>query len=482
MFAPSDDTVEAVREWIVGAGGIHPHRITHTDNKAWLAFDVTVQEAESMLHAEFHEYEHAAVAGETFAACDQYHLPKKIQEHVDFVYPGVKAVKLPTGLKKRRDEQKKKRGFGKPTSMQPPKIRPAPKIMPLLNETANCDSVITPICIQALYGIPPPDPNSKVDPSNTLGIFEEGDTYAQGDLDLFFANFTPQIPLGTHPIPNFVDGAVAPVPIHQSGGESMLDFELVYPLIYPQTVTLYQTDDSFYADGGSANATGIFNTFLDALDGSYCNYTAFGETGNDPVLDPVYPDPNPGGYKGALQCGVYTPAKVISISYGEQEQDLPAYYQQRQCNEFLKLGLQGTSIFVASGDTGVGGLPGDGARNGCLGANATIFSPTQPNSCPWLTNVGATKVYPGRTVYEPESAALDVSSDPIFDFSSGGGFSNIFEIPDYQAGAIDSYFKKHDPPYSYYVGGENLGANGGIYNRAGRGIPGKSAPRLYSSH
>lgn len=121
-------------------------------------------------------------------------------------------------------------------------------------------------------------------------------------------------------------------------------------------------------------------------------------------------------------CGVYKPTNVLTISYGEQESDLPAYYQQRQCNEFLKLGLQGVSIFVASGDTGVGGypggLPGEGPLYGCLGPDDTVFSPTQPNSCPWLTNVGATKVYEGKTVFEPESAVLD--EDPGFNYSSGG--------------------------------------------------------------
>lgn len=116
--------------------------------------------------------------------------------------------------------------------------------------------------------------------------------------------------------------------------------------------------------------------------------------------------------------------------------------------EFLKLGLQGVSIFVASGDTGVGGIPGDGAANGCVSLmthsptrlrsltldlqlrNGTVFSPTQPNSCPWLTNVGATKVYPGKTVFEPESAVVDPAGHPYRGaFSSGGGFSNIFGIP-----------------------------------------------------
>lgn len=86
-------------------------------------------------------------------------------------------------------------------------------------------------------------------------------------------------------------------------------------------------------------------------------------------------------------CGTYKPTNVISVSYGGQEADLPAYYQERQCNEFMKLGLQGHSIFYASGDNGVAGPPGDDSANGCLGKDSTIFSPAWPNSCPYLSNV-----------------------------------------------------------------------------------------------
>lgn len=39
-----------------------------------------------------------------------------------------------------------------------------------------------------------------------------------------------------------------------------------YSLIYPQTVTLYQTDDQIYEPEEVAT-TNLFNTFLDALDG-----------------------------------------------------------------------------------------------------------------------------------------------------------------------------------------------------------------------
>ena len=48
----------------------------------------------------------------------------------------------------------------------------------------------------------------------------------------------------------------------------------------------------------------IIKDFLDSIDGSYCTYSAFGETGNCDVeecADPVYPDPNPAGYQGQLE-------------------------------------------------------------------------------------------------------------------------------------------------------------------------------------
>lgn len=158
------------------------------------------------------------------------------------------------------------------------------------SQLATCDVAITPACIQALYQFEPQSPHAKVSPTNSMGIFEDGDFYSQEDLNLFFANFTKYIPAGTHPRPQFVDGAEAPVAVADAGGESDLDFELAYPIIYPQTTTLYQVDDLFYSNNPNNTASGIFNTFFDAIDGSYCTYSAFGEKGNDPNLDPVYPD------------------------------------------------------------------------------------------------------------------------------------------------------------------------------------------------
>ncbi|GAM86978.1 hypothetical protein ANO11243_049990 [Dothideomycetidae sp. 11243] len=472
-FQPSDEAVNAVRDWLVNTGGIDKARVTHSDNKAWLAFDATADEAEKLLHTKFHYYEHKNT-GATYLACDEYHVPTAVQAHIDYITPGVKGVKVTPG--------EKTRGLRRGASHAPTHSKVD------VNSLKTCDQAITPACIRALYSFKELPGNYDVCPSNALGVFEEGDYYAQEDLDLFFANYTlgsHKIPSGTHPTLHSIDGGEAPVPVAEAGGESDLDFELAYPIVYPQSITLFQTDDAYYASSqNTSNVTvsfdapgsGFFNTFFDAIDGSYCTSCADGECGND-AIDPVYPDQHPGGYTGALQCGVFKPTNVLSVSYGEQERDLPVYYQQRQCTEFLKLGLQGVSIFFASGDDGVAGPPGDGSDNGCLGHDSTIFSPADPNSCPWLTNVGATKVYPGKTVKDPESAANDPAGQPYSEpFASGGGFSNIYPRPDYQKNAVAAYFANYNPPYAYYTNGSYTNGTftpntAGLYNRNGRGYP-----------
>lgn len=227
-FQPSKKTVDSVLDWLVDLGGISRGRITHSDNKGWLAFDATAWEVEKLLHTEFNELEHT-LTGNAVVACDAYHVPKSIQDHIDYVTPGVKGVNIPasSSIQKRREGKP-----GKPYGGLPPKKRPMPH-MPSKNNSdlANCDIAITPACIRALYHFDAPNPNEQVSSNNSMGIFEDGDFYSQEDLNLFFANFTSYIPAGTHPIPNFVDGAEAPVPVTDAGGESDLDFELAYPIM-----------------------------------------------------------------------------------------------------------------------------------------------------------------------------------------------------------------------------------------------------------
>ncbi|GAB1208348.1 hypothetical protein APSETT445_007096 [Aspergillus pseudonomiae] len=58
-------------------------------------------------------------------------------------------------------------------------------------------------------------------------------------------------------------------------------------------------------------------------------------------------------------------------------------------------------------------------------------------------------------------------------FPSGGGFSNIYQRPDYQNAAVEEYFNTAQLSYPYYesVDNSSFAANGGIYNRIGRAYP-----------
>ena len=61
-FQPSSETVETVKEWLKSAG-IPLSTVTHSDNKAWLAFHAPASKMEELLHTEYHEYEDTISGG-----------------------------------------------------------------------------------------------------------------------------------------------------------------------------------------------------------------------------------------------------------------------------------------------------------------------------------------------------------------------------------------------------------------------------------
>ena len=119
------------------------------------------------------------------------------------------------------------------------------------------------------------------------------------------------------------------------------------------------------------------------------------------------------------------------------------------------------SVLYASGDSGASGIDnqccvnpscaGGDLQNGTLGG---AFNPQFAASCPWVTAVGATLVNPGSNVSDPEFATN----------FSGGGFSNVFSIPDYQKTAVSNYLTNYNPGY-----------NSSQFNSNGRAYPDISA-------
>jgi len=144
------------------------------------------------------------------------------------------------------------------------------------------------------------------------------------------------------------------------------------------------------------------------------------------------------------------PPLVHSVSYGNDEkQQSGGAYMDSVNTAFMKAGTMGLSILFASGDQGVCG------REGC-GFLRKRFKPDFPGGSPFHTSVGGTD-FAVKSVIGEEKAWSD----------GGGGFSDHFDIPPYQAEAVAHFKNVSDaagllPPQK-------------MWNNTGRGYPDVSA-------
>ncbi|KAH9978694.1 subtilisin-like protein [Lactifluus volemus] len=394
-FAPSKASISTVKTWLSDSG-LHPDRIRISLSNSWIEVNATVAEVEDLLDAEYYVYTH--LSGHEQISCESYSVPDHVHEHVELIKPTVHFVHRipddPALLRKRSDS-------GLPLSIGP-KTKGVIVTGSDVLDLASCDQFTTPECLR------------RAD-LNSFGIVEfTPRAYLASDLDMFFHKYSPS-QVGQRPTLVSIDGGT-PQTKNQSvayNAESDLDLEYAMVLTDSTPITLLQTGDM--VEGA------FFNNWLDAVDGSFCTF----EGGDDLPI--------------AGSCGIIKPPYVVSISYGADESDITEAYAQRQCNEYGKLGMMGTTVLYSSGDNGVAGLGGK-----CLdgnGKSGVKFNPVFPASCPFVTAVGATQINPGSTVFEPESACEQV-------ILSGGGFSNIFTMPKYQEAAVHGYLKNYPPPYT----------------------------------
>ncbi|KDQ54047.1 hypothetical protein JAAARDRAFT_72123 [Jaapia argillacea MUCL 33604] len=478
-FAPSEETVDRVRAWLADSG-FETARIHVTPANTWVEVNATVEEAERLLATEYYVFEHTT--GYEHVACDEYYIPEELTTHIDFITPTIHfnaVVRPPSPGLTPRNAYNATPGWvnntapwfnatipngnttapplqSNGTNLGHPGVGLYPKPGGLVSnhykDLEHCDQQITPDCLRALYGIiyKPLVPHK-----NSFGIVEyTPQAYRQSDLDVFFDQYSPNI---KHRQPELVsiDGGFAQTSYESFhlNGESDLDLQYGMALTDRQKVTLYQVGDMYL--GAS------FNNFLDAIDGSYCTY----DGGDDSSVDAPYPDQRyAGGYTGPKSCGTTPPAHVISTSYAYNEVELSQKYTARQCAEYAKLGLMGVTVLYSSGDYGVAGNHGLCINDqGGESYGGTIFNPTFPSGCPYVTSVGATQINPGAKVTDPESACEQV-------IYSGGGFSNHFQRPGYQKKAVEKYLTNYPPPYPPNLWNTNnarafpdLSANGANY-------------------
>ncbi|KAJ7447479.1 subtilisin-like protein [Mycena latifolia] len=348
---PSNETVAAFNSF-AAAKGLKPSVIS--PNGDWLSLTLTVSQANQLFGAQFEKFSHASLP-EPITRTLTISLPSELIGNVDVVHPSTSF----TG----RNPDFAQLPFHPHSSEK------------CTEPVASCrpDGIITPTCLQKIYGIPSApatQKNNKILVTGYLGVSPN-----QTDLSTFLKQFRPDIPPNTTFNMITIDNATNqdPEDVAVLVLEADLDVEYTVGLatgVPVEFLSVGGRSDSTFSD--LATALLDTNTFLDGVD---------------------------------------NPPSVVTTSYGPMENQFESSVAKKICDSYMALGARGISVLFASGDGGVRGSHDNSSIPGVCESN--IFIPVFPASCPYVTAVGATQGF------DPEVAAN----------LTGGGFSDLFPDP-----------------------------------------------------
>ncbi|EGG01224.1 tripeptidyl peptidase [Melampsora larici-populina 98AG31] len=410
LSKPDDDAIATVSDWL-RSHEIQRHRIQWSKMKDWVTVtDVPLPQVEYMLDTSYSIFQH--LDGDQIIRTESFSLPHNLHRHIDVVQPTTMFGRL----KKQRSRVRVAEELSQDESS-------------LLNTTMtkNCTNpdVVTNDCLRKLYQTFDYEPKA-IQMGNRIGITGFlGEAANFNDTQRFLALQRPDQKGHTFEVVS-VNGGENPQTLspdqisRKTGIEANLDTQTVLGFTSP-------TPNVFWTVGGSPpfqpDRTSSVNT-------------------NEPYL---------AWLEYILSLNNSEIPRVISTSYGDDEQTVPLSYARKVCHGFAQLGARGVSVIFSSGDDGVGK---DGRCVTNDGLERKAFTPIFPASCPYVTSVGATENF------EPEVA---VSKEGPGGFSSGGGFSNYFPRPKWQKSVVKNYFLSLGSTHS------------GLYNVTGRGYPDVSA-------
>lgn len=128
---------------------------------------------------------------------------------------------------------------------------------------------------------------------------------------------------------------------------------------------------------------------------------------------------------------------AISISWGGRENAWTDQAIKNMDLAFKKAAIKGISVFAASGDTGAGDLNPGQADDG-------KFVVDFPAADPWVTGTGGTKL----TLDANGKPSTEVAWNESKNSSTGGGISQIFDVPDFQKGITMPGDANHPPGHA----------------------------------
>jgi len=378
------EAVQTVRHWLLSSA-IDSDDIE--DDGEWINFKTTISQMETILNAKFYRYQSSSNNYQIIRTL-KYSLPEEIASRIDMIHPTTRF----------------------------PSIKPAydgihsVQILDSQSENiiASCNVSITPPCLRDLYNI-----TGYIPLANRSGFIGVGGFLNQypryADLVKFQEQVAPWAS-GNNFTWTSINGGLLDQTSSNKSQEANLDIQYTTTLTFPLANNFYSTGGFAYLIPDNDEPTQADNQ-------------------NEPYLELLL---------YLLNLGDDQLPHTLTISYGEDEQSVPANYSQKVCQMFGQLGLRGVSVIFSSGDTGVGS-----ACETNDGNNKTRFMPVFPASCPYVTSVGATQYI------EPEVATS----------FSAGGFSDRWPRPWWQQNAVVDYL-------------ENLGDKwAGLYNPWGRGFP-----------
>ncbi|KAJ7167803.1 peptidase S8/S53 domain-containing protein [Mycena filopes] len=351
-----------------------------------------------MLDTKYHIWKNTA-SGEYIVRTTSYSLPKNLLAHVDLIQP----TTMFGTFKKLKSTI---HSISADTELQ---ARESASTV-----DANCNTTITITCLREIYNAGDYTPSALI--GNSVGVtgYLE-DNANSADLQTFYAD---QVPPAAAVNSTFkfisVKGGLNSQNLDEATGQANVGVQFAFGLSFPVKSTFYSTAGRapFIPDIGTPEDT------------------------NEPYTEWL-----------DFVLGHTNPPLAISTSYGDEEQTVPESFAKRACAGFAQLGST-PAFLTAHQDGGVGDGDPDPATQECLtndGLNRVRAPPPScfPASCPFVTAVGGTVLFPERAA----------------DFS-GGGFSDYFARPSYQDKAVEGFLSTLPK-----------GTYSGLFNPNGRAIP-----------
>ncbi|KAF2214285.1 hypothetical protein CERZMDRAFT_117010 [Cercospora zeae-maydis SCOH1-5] len=398
LSSAAPESISEVEEWLRG----HDLLDEASFFGGIFEIDTTIREAELLLNTTYFTFSDGF---RDITRAEVYHLPKNVAHCIDFVTPTTNFPQPAEAQQALSAKISLKRSAGIAKREQ--------------NDT-NCtgaDGLATPTCIRRVYDISFDGLNYTVQPNRTtFAVYAtESASFNNSDLQAYLKDYNPAAAQASATYKLVGSGGVSDPGIGPKF-ETSLGTQALLGLAYPEV-----QHGIFYNYGGVfgpeiGKTYDQFVTFLQQL--------LSNETG----------------------------PSVVSITESANENLFDPDYAKRLCLMMAQIGARGVTLLFSAGNNGANGQEAGGEHK-------TIFEPKFPASCPWVTAVG------GTTNIGDEEAAVNgtiPAASSVAITASGGGFSNLFARPQYQADQVRSYIDQYVPKTYENESG---------FNSSGRGYP-----------